>query len=51
VKDAAAHATQEVYDVIKDVHGKTEGVKKDIQDGYHEITQDIHKTAENISKL
>jgi len=49
VKDSAAHAAQEVSNVIKDVHGKTEGVKKDIKDGYHEITQDIHKTAENIS--
>jgi len=49
VKDSAAHAAQEVCNVIKDVHGKAEGVKKDIKDGYHEITQDIHKTAENIS--
>jgi gas vesicle protein len=49
VKDSAAHAAQEVCNVIKDVHGKTEGIKKEIKDGYHEITQDIHKTAENIS--
>jgi len=49
VKDSAAHAAQEVCNVIKDVHGKTEGVKNDVKDGCHEITQDIHKTAENIS--
>jgi gas vesicle protein len=48
VKDTAAYATQEVFNVIKDVHEKTESVKKDIQDD-HEIAQDIHKTAENIS--
>jgi len=49
VKDSAAHAAQEVSNVIKDVHGKTEGIKKDIADGGHEIILDIHKTAENIS--
>ena len=49
VKDSAAHAAQEVSNVIKDVHGKTEGLKKDIVDGSHEIILDIHKTAENIS--
>jgi len=49
MKDSAAHAAQEVSNVIKDVHGKTEDVKNDIKDGYHEIEQDIHKTAENIS--
>jgi len=48
-KDSANHAAQEVCNVIKDVHGKTEAVKKDVKDGYDEITQDIHKTAENIS--
>lgn len=48
-KDSANHAAQEVCNVIKDVHGKTEAVKKDVKDGYDEITHDIHKTAENIS--
>jgi len=50
VKDSAAHAAQEIIDVIKDVQGKTEGVKKDFKSGYHVITQDVHKTAENISE-
>ena len=49
VKDSAADAAQKASNAIKDVHGKTERVKKDIKDGYHEITQDIHETAENIS--
>lgn len=49
VKDSAAHAEQEVSNIIKDVHEKTEGVKKEIKDGCHEISQDIHKTGENIS--
>lgn len=43
IKDSAAHAAEEVSNVIKDVHAKTEDVKKDIKDGYHEIT------AKNIS--
>jgi len=48
VKDSAAHAAKEAYNVIKDVQGKKEIVKKDIKDDYHEMTQDIHKTAEII---
>jgi gas vesicle protein len=40
VKDSAAHAAQEVRNVMKVVHGKTEGVKKDIKDGFHEITKE-----------
>jgi len=50
VKDSAAQAEQEAANIIKDIYGKTEGVKKDLKDGYHEINQDIHKTAESISK-
>lgn len=49
VKDSVDHAAQDARNVIKDVHGKTKGVKKDIQDGCHEITLDIHKTVKNIS--
>lgn len=56
VKDSAAHtlnygtdAVKEVGNVIKNMQGKTEGVKKDIKEGYHEITKDIHETVENIS--
>ena len=49
VKDSAAHAAKEAYNVLKDVYEKTESVKKDIKDGYHEMTQDIDKTAEIIS--
>lgn len=48
VKDSSAHCAQDACNVITGVHGKTEGVKKDIKKGYHEITRDIHKTAENI---
>ncbi len=39
VKESAAHAAQEASNIVKDVHGKIESVKKDIKDGYHE-TQD-----------
>lgn len=49
-KDSAAHAEQEVSNIIKKVHVKTESVKKEMQDGGHDITQDIHKTAGKISK-
>ena len=49
VKDSAANAAQEVRNVIKDVHGRTEGVKNDIQDSGDEIQQNIHKIAKNIS--
>jgi len=49
VKDSAAFAAQEIGKVIKDVRGKTEDVKKDINEGGHEIAQAVHKTAENIS--
>jgi gas vesicle protein len=49
VKDSVANAAEKVCNVIKDVHEKTEGVRKDMKDGFHEITHDIHKTAENIS--
>ncbi len=50
IKDSSAHTTQKICNVIKEVNGKTKGVKKDIKDGYNEIKQDIHKTAKNISK-
>ena len=49
LKDSAAHTVKEVRNTLKDIHGKTEGVKKDIKDGYYEMKQDIYKTAENIS--
>lgn len=49
VKDPAAHAISEVFNVIKDAHGNAEGVKRDIKDCCHEITQEIHKTAESVS--
>jgi gas vesicle protein len=50
IKDSAVQIEQEINSVIKDAHLKTEGVKKDIKDGYDEITHDVNKTAENISK-
>jgi gas vesicle protein len=37
VKDTASFAAQELGKVIKDVRGKTEDVRKDIQEGGHEI--------------
>jgi len=36
VKDCAANAAQEAGNGIKDVKGKTEGVKKHLKDGHHE---------------
>jgi gas vesicle protein len=36
VKDSAAHAAHEVVNVMKDIHEKTEGVKKNNKDGHHE---------------
>jgi gas vesicle protein len=49
-------ATQEVSDVIKDVHGTTEDVLKDLKDGSYrkdssyKIAQDIiHKNAQNAT--
>lgn len=50
VKDSVAHTAHEVSHAIKDAQGKADEVKKDFKSGYHEVTQDIHKTAENISK-
>jgi len=49
VKDSSADAAQKASNAIKEIHRKTEGVIKDIKDGGHEIKQDIHKTAKNIS--
>ena len=49
VNDSAVHAAHEISNVIKDFHGKTTGVKREINEGYHDIAEDIHKTAENIS--
>jgi hypothetical protein len=49
VKDSTIHAAQEVCNRVKDVYVKAEDVKKDIKDGRHKITQDIHETVENIS--
>jgi hypothetical protein len=49
VKDSVDYAAQDARNVIKDFHGKTKGVKKDIKAGCREITLDIHKTVKNIS--
>jgi len=53
VKDSTAHASQELCKKYvmssKKFMKKGQAVKNDIKDSYHEITQDIHKTAENIS--
>lgn len=50
LKNRAVFATDEVCSVIKDVDRKMEAVKKDMKNGGHEITQDIHETAQTISK-
>jgi len=56
VKDFAIYASQEVSEVIKDVHGTTEDVLKDLKDGSYrkdssyKIAQDIiHKNAQNAT--
>jgi len=50
VKNGVNYATDEVHRVIKDVDGKIEAVKTEMKDGGHEIKQDMHETAKNISK-
>jgi len=50
VKDSAAHAAQEAGDFVKDIHEKAQGVVEDMRDGLHEISRDMHKTADNISE-
>lgn len=49
VKDSTTHAAKDVRNFIKDVHGKKEGVEKDIKNGLHELKQDINETAEDIA--
>nr|WP_319489252.1 hypothetical protein [uncultured Caproiciproducens sp.] len=49
VKDSSTHAQQKACHVIKDIHGKTEDVRTDIQDGFHEIAHDVQKTAKIVS--
>ena len=39
-----------LFSQIADVNNKTEAVKKDIKDGYHKITKDIHKTVKKTEK-
>ncbi len=39
VKDSAAHAAQEICNIVQDVHGNMEGVKRNMNDYCHE-TQD-----------
>ncbi len=48
-KDSAAHKAQDVRNAIDDVNETTDDVKKHIKDGHNRITQDIHKTVDNIS--
>jgi methyl-accepting chemotaxis protein len=50
VKDSAVHAAREAGDFVKDVHEKTQGVVEDMRDGLHEISRDMHETADNISE-
>ena len=49
VKESATQVAQNINNVIHGVHCKTEGIKKDMKDGYHDITQEIQKTAIKIN--
>ena len=48
VKDYAADAALKASNTINDVHRKTEGVIKDIEEGYHEIGQDFNKISDKL---
>lgn len=50
VKNSEVHAAQKMSDAVKNLDGKAEDVKNDIQDGYREIAGHIQKTAGSISK-
>lgn len=50
VRNSEVHTAQKMSDAIKNMDGKAENVKKDIQDGYSEIAGHIQKTADKISK-
>jgi len=50
VKASVVKAKREVQNIIKNVCDKTGEVAKNTSNGFHQVTQDIHKTAENISK-
>jgi len=50
LKDSAVRTVHKAQNAIDDANRKATGVKKDIKDGFHELTQDIHETAKNISK-
>ena len=49
VTDSVADSAKKVCNTIKGVSVKTKSVKKDIEDGYHEVIKDVHETAENVS--
>lgn len=49
VKSSAAQAAQGVRNAIQHAHGKTAGVKKEMNHGCYEIKKDVRKTARNIS--
>lgn len=49
IKDSSENAVIDVSNAINSVHKKSEGVNKDIQDGFRITLADIHKTAENVS--
>lgn len=50
VQNSAKHAAQKVIDVIDDADDKSEVINENVKHGFHEISKDIHKTAENIFK-
>ncbi len=50
VQDTAEHAAQKVCDAVDNADNKSEVVNKNMKRGIHEVSQDIHKTAEAISK-
>jgi hypothetical protein len=47
--DYTADAVRGVFGKIEGVHGKTDGVKRDMKEGFHDIDQNIHKTARKVS--
>jgi len=50
VQNSAEHAAEKLCDVIDDADKNSELISKNMDHGIHEVSQDIHKTAEAISK-
>ncbi|MBN7773577.1 hypothetical protein [Clostridium aminobutyricum] len=50
VADSADKAEKEVTNVIENVSKSTKGVRNDMADGFHEITDEIEKISDHVSK-